>query len=355
MTAVHQIVGALHAGDAVGHEALTVQAALRGAGLASEIFAGRIDPALQDLAHPLRERPTSTGSAWIYHFAPGSAATDAALGCDGRLGLVYHNVTPAEFFAPWDPAAARLSAQAGPELGRLVPRAAIAVAHSEFSRGDLVRAGFARAETLPYPVPARRRGPASPVVARLWDDGRPTFLAVGRVVPNKRLEDVVAAFAAYQGRHARRSRLLLVGETESCSRYAEAVAAVAAALGADGVALTGRVCEAELAAAWAAADALLCLSAHEGYGVPLVEAMRAGVPVIARDAGAVRETLRGGGVLVAGAAANAIADLMAAVARGGALREAALASQRRALASIEAEDYEARLFAALTPLLSEAA
>lgn len=353
MTAVHQLLGALHAGDAVGHEALEIQAALRATGRESEIFAGHVDASLIGRAQRLSELPDS--AALLYHFAPGSPATRVALASRGPLGLVYHNVTPPEFFAAWAPDAARLSAAAGGELLRLAGRSAVALAHSEFSRGDLESAGFARSEVVPYPVPARPQATASPVLARLWGDGRPTFLAVGRVVPNKRLQDVVAAFAAYTGRHAPRSRLLLVGETESCPRYAEALASLAAELGTGDVILTGRVGEAELAAAYATADALLCLSAHEGYGVPLVEAMQAGLPVIARDAGAVGETLRGGGVLVADAGPATVADLMAALQRGGPLRDAVLAAQCRALAMIAAKDYAARLLEALSPLLAEAA
>lgn len=353
MTAVHQLLGALHAADAVGHEALAIQAALRAAGRESEIFAGRVDASRIGRARPLAELPEK--GAFLYHFAPGSPATAAALAAHGPLGLVYHNVTPAEFFAAWAPDAARLSALAGSELRRLAPRSSVALAHSEFSRGDLAGAGFTRCQVVPYPVPVRSRQAASPVLGRLWGDGRPTFLAVGRVVPNKRLEDTIGAFAAYQRRQVRKSRLLLVGETESCPRYAEALPGLAAELGAEDVILTGRVAEAELAAAYAVADALVCLSAHEGYGVPLVEAMQAGLPVIARDAGAVRETLRGGGVLVASRAPAVVADLMAAVQRGGPLREAVLASQQRALLTIEGEDFAARLLLALLPLLAEAA
>jgi len=352
--AVHQLLGALHAGDAVGHEALTIQAVLRRAGCDSEIFAGRIDTCLRQRARPLSERP-GRGAAFLYHFAPGSAATGAALGAGGALGVLYHNVTPARFFAGWAPEAARLSAGAPAELGGLAAHAVVSLAHSEFSRADLLQAGFARADVMPYPVPAPKPAAASRVLTRLWDDGRPTFLAVGRVVPNKRLEDAIAAFSAYQRRHTPRSRLLLVGETASCPRYAEALPALAQALGARDVVLTGHVSDAELASAYAVADALVCLSAHEGYGVPLVEAMQARVPVLARDAGAVRETLRGGGALVAEAAPADVADLMAALQRGGALREAALASQGRALAAIESEDYGARLLSALAPLLAAAA
>jgi glycosyltransferase involved in cell wall biosynthesis len=347
----HQLLGALHASDAVGHEALAIQAALQGAGLASEIYAGRIDGELRGRARPLEQRPQR--GAWVYHFAPGSPATRAALGAAGPLALLYHNVTPASFLARWQLEAARLSAEAAAELRQLAPRVALALAHSGFSRDDLVAAGFGRAELLPFPDSARRVA-ACPVLARLWADGRPTFLCVGRVAPNKRLEDVLRAFAVYQSRHGRRSRLVVVGEDASFPRYAAALRRLQGALRLDEVVWTGRIPEPELEAAYQAADALLLLSAHEGYAAPLVEAMLRGVPVIARDAGGVRETLRGGGALLAAADPEAVADLMAGVARGGPLREAVLQTQQRALASRRDEDFAASLLRALGPLLDEA-
>ncbi len=350
--AVHQILGALHAGDAVGHEASEIQAALRRSGRQSEIFAGHVDASLVGRATRLAEFPA--GAAALYHFAPGSAATAVALRASGPLGLVYHNVTPAEFFAPWAPEAARLSALAASELRQLVPKTSVALAHSEFSRADLAAAGFEQAEVVPFPLAAALPQSASPVLGRLWGDGRRTFLCVGRVVPNKRLEAAIAAFAVYRRRHTGHSRLLIVGETQSCPRYASALRRLVADLRLEGVVLTGSASEADLHAAYAAADALLFLSAHEGYGVPLVEAMRRGVPVIACDRGAVGETLHGGGVLLDETNAETVADLMAAVERGGPLRESVLASQARALRAIQGEDYAARLMAALVPLLSEA-
>jgi len=349
---VHQLLGALHAGDAVGHEALEIQRALRGAGLRSEIYAGRIDGDLQGRARPLAERPER--GALLYHFAPGSPATAAALATAGPLGLVYHNVTPAGYFAGWEPEAARLSARAPLELRQLGPRVLVALAHSAFSRADLDAAGFRRTEVVPFPV-LLPTTPPSRVLERLWCDGTPTFLCVGRVAPNKGLEDALCAFAAYRRRHVRRSRLLVVGETESCARYAAALRLLEARLRLEDVTWTGRVPEPELNAAYGAADALLFLSSHEGYGAPLVEAMLRGVPVIARDAGAVRETLQGGGALLSGRDPELVADLMAGVQRGGPLRVNVLAAQGRSVDSKRRQDFASCLLRALGPILDEAA
>ena len=166
--AVHQVLGALHPGDAVGNEALVIRRHLRAAGHSSDIFAGWTDPRLDDEARPLREFEAADGPATVclYHFSPGSPAGRAALAAAGRLVLVYHNVTPSRFFAGWSDGAARLAARAKGELGELAPRTALALAKSTFSLGDLEAAGFPRVGRLPYVHDAGRPGPASAVSRR---------------------------------------------------------------------------------------------------------------------------------------------------------------------------------------------
>ena len=66
----------------------------------------------------------------------------------------------------------------------------------------------------------------------------------------------------------------------------------------DSVAFLGSVSDAALDSEYASADAFVCMSRHEGFCVPIIEAMEAGLPVVARRAGAVSETLGQGGVLL---------------------------------------------------------
>src|SRR5262249_58628083 len=120
----------------------------------------------------------------------------------------------------------------------------------------------------------------------------------GRIIPNKRIDDLIRVFALYQRLYDRRSRLLLVGDTSGHEKYYDRLQELARARGAEEVVFTGQVDDDDLRAAYASADLFLCLSEHEGFCVPLLEAMAFEVPVIAYDAGAVRGTLRGGGVVL---------------------------------------------------------
>lgn len=351
----HQLVGALHHGDAVGREVLAIRDHLRAAGLESEVFAGSAEPRVAAECRPLAEHAAADGeeAACIYHFSPGSPAGESARRARGPLALVYHNVTPARFFAPWSREAAALAAGAAAELASLAPRTRLALAHSRFSLADLEAAGFARRAALPFLHDTRGTGASSPVVRRLYVDGRTNVLTVGRVAPNKRLEDVLAVFAAFQ-RVVPRSRLLIVGETR-LEAYTLALERLARERRLRDVVFAGHVEEDELRAFYEAADVYLSLSGHEGYGVPLVEAVLAGVPVVARAQGAVAETLAGAGVLVRDEPPAAVAELLAELAGGGPLREAVLAAQAALAARVRAVDPRAAVLEALAPVLEPGA
>lgn len=351
---MHQVVGALHPGDAVGNEALAIRGHLRAAGLGSEIFAGFVDPRLGAEARPLRDYAGDDGSRTVclYHFAPGSPAGRVALQARGPLVVVYHNVTPARFFAGWSDEAVRLAARAGQELRELAGRASLGFAKSAFSRRDLEAAGFAASSVLPFVHDPGRSVLPSPVFERLYRDGRAHVLAVGRLAPNKRVEDVLRAFAFLQRGPVPRSRLLLVGD-DGLHAYTIALRGLARALRLRDVAFCGRVEEDELRSAYGLADVLVSLSEHEGYGVPLVEAMLAGVPVVAYDAGAVAETMSGAGVLLGEKRPELVAGVIERLLGDVALRAAVLAGQERVAARVRATDFRALVLGALAPVLGE--
>lgn len=352
---IHQLLPALHPGDAVGNEALALRDRLRRAGFASEIFAAWADPRVLAEVRTLVEcrRLLTADSVLLYHFGCGSPAGDLALETPARLVLVYHNITPARFFDAFDPRLARQLRRGRQELASFASRAHLALAKSDFSRNELDEIGFARTAVSPYVLcPELYGGTPSPVVRRLFPSDRANILVVGRIVPNKLIEDVLRSFAVYQRALERRSRLLLVGDGAGAGAYQHALMRLANELGLRDVVFAGHVTQEELLAYYAVADVLVSLSEHEGYGVPLVEAMMLGVPVVAFDAGAVSETLGGGGILLKEKPPELVATVIDALRRDSALREAVLSRQRKAAQRILAEDAPARLLEALAPVLA---
>ena len=172
------------------------------------------------------------------------------------------------------------------------------------------------------------------------------------MITNKKIDDLIRAFACYQRLFNPDSRLLLVGDYRGQERYLTVLRRLVARLGVNEVVFTGHVEHDELLAYYGVADLFLCLSEHEGFCVPLVEAMHFGLPVLAYDAGAVRDTLRGGGMLLREKTPELVAGLIDRIARDAALRTAVLATQQQALAAVRATDFGALLSERLASVLA---
>lgn len=348
---VHQVVAALSPGDAVCNEALAFQRLLRARGYASEIYAGAIAPEMTGLGLPISEyskRNSTPGAACIFHFAIGSPVAERVLATSEPLILRYHNVTPYQFFLGFSGHLVGLTYHGARDLARFAPRTALGLAVSEFNRRDLEAASFKATEVLPLAMNMEAlEEPPDPVVISRFQDGRKNLIFVGRVAPNKKIEDLIRVFCAYQRYVEPESRLFVVGDGRGFEHYARRLYELVSHLRIDEVVFAGAVTQTELNAYYRLADVFLGLSEHEGYGAPLIEAMRFGLPVVAFDAGAVRETLQGGGILLTDKAPEVVAELLGKVVGDRAFRDAVLATQAVALARIGSVDIGARLDQAL--------
>lgn len=341
---VHQIVAALSPGDAVCNEALVFQRLLRARGYRSEIYAEVMAPEMAALGRPASEysaRPPSRDAVSIFHFAIGNPVVERVLAGTEPLILRYHNVTPYHFFEGFNGHLVGLCYHGARSLASFAPRTTLGLAVSEFNRLDLERAGFGNTAVLPLALSAKALDePPDRVVTSRFQDERKNILFVGRVAPNKKVEDLIRTFCAYQRYVEPMSRLFIVGESRGFENYKRRLDELVSHLRLDEVVFAGAVTQGELNAYYGLADAFLCLSEHEGYGAPLIEAMHFGLPVLAYDAGAVKETLRGGGVLLTEKEPHVLAELLGMVVGEGdaSLRTAILETQAQALASIREVD-----------------
>ncbi len=344
---VHQVVAALSPGDAVCNEALVFQRLLRARGYASEIYAGAIAPEMTGLGLPASDyskRGSAPGAACIFHFAIGSPVAERVLATSEPLILRYHNVTPYQFFLGFSGHLVGLTYHGARDLARFAPRTALGLAVSDFNRRDLEAASFKATEVLPLAMNMEALDePPDPVVMSRFQDGRKNLIFVGRVAPNKKIEDLIRVFCAYQRYVEPESRLFIVGDGRGFEHYTRRLHELVSHLRIDEVVFAGAVTQAELNAYYRLADVFLGLSEHEGYGAPLIEAMRFGLPVVAFDAGAVRETLQGGGILLTEKAPEVVAELLGKVMGDQAFRDAVLETQAEALARIRSVDIGERL------------
>ena len=332
---VHQWVPAAHAGDAIGDSARRTRKLLRSMGHESEIFALSIDDELRHEIRPFADPESKRGDVTIFHFAlpsPMSAAF-AALS-HGRV-LQYHNVTPAHFFAGYAPSLFRLASIAREELASLAPMTELALGDSAYNRQELDELGFRRTEVMPIAVNTERLTGAAqqPVLEEILDDGLVNFLFVGRIAPNKKLEDHIRLAEQYKRYIDAYYRFIFVGRYDVVPRYYAAIRAllVEYKMLPDRFIFTGPVPDVELAAYYRASSVYVSLSEHEGFCVPLVEAMAMDVPVLAYSAAAVPDTLGGAGLQFAPKDLEYAAELLAMLAFEPSPRDEIIAGQRRRL------------------------
>jgi glycosyltransferase involved in cell wall biosynthesis len=301
--AVHQLLVGASTGDAVTNAALGLRPLLRRIG-PSDIFANYIEPELAGDVLPLADlagRRAGPGDVLVYHASIGEPDVAALiLGRREPLVLVFHNVTPASYFATVDPYLAARLAAGRVELAALAGRVDLALAVSAFNAAELAGLGYAGVEVWPLPLdPAAWLSvePDGPTAERLASEpDRPLVLFVGQLLPHKRVDLLLSAFCVLQTYLVPEARLAVVGPARN-ARYGAAIEALAREQNLD-VTFTGRVTDAELAAWYRAAAAFATMSEHEGVGIPLLEAMAHGVPCVARSWAAIPETMGGAGLLL---------------------------------------------------------
>jgi glycosyltransferase involved in cell wall biosynthesis len=344
---VNQWVPAAHRGDAIGDSARRVRDLIRSAGHSSDIYALTIDDDLRDEVLSFSDASAGRGDVTIFHFALPSPMTEAFGRLQGARVLQYHNITPASFFAAYAPGLFRLAALGRRELQSLVGRVDLAIGDSEFNRQELEQLGFAPTGVFPIAVNTGRitGAPRRPALDRILGDGLINVLFVGRIVPNKRIEDHIRLAEVYKRYVDSYYRFIFVGRYDGVPSYYAQVRALIAEFRMlpDRFWFTGPVPDEDLGTFYRWADAYLSLSEHEGFCVPLVEAMAADVPVLAYAAGAVPETLGGAGLLFSPKDLEVAAEMLGMVVYDRALRERIVEGQRKRLQDFAPGRTEERL------------
>jgi len=303
LSAVHQLLPSFAGGDAIGNHVLHLRRVLREAGFESEIYVDETHPAVRHHTRHYRDLRVGPSDRLLYHLSTGSPMAAFLAEQEAPLAVYYHNITPASYFARWDPVAATSVGRAREELRKLASSTRLAMANSTYSAQELREEGygdvtvvpvlvdFDKYDTDPDPATATR-------LRRAAQSGGHRWLFVGRLAPNKCQHDVIGAFAAYRALYDPAARLSLVGGKTS-PLYRRALVQLADELGIGAaVELTDVVSFPALLAHYRAADVFVSMSEHEGFCVPLLEAMHFGVPVVARGTTAIPETVGDAGLLL---------------------------------------------------------
>jgi len=336
--AIHQIMPGFLYGDALGNQAARIRELLRGWGFDSQVYAQFRDRRLSDPGLDYRRYVDRPESIVIFHYSIASPVSEFVRSITySPVILYYHNVTPPEYLRKYNSETADLLARGREDLASFRD-SPFSLAASDYNCGEMLQIGFQNVAVLPYFVyfDELLRSADSPKgrdVLRRLDDGWTNLLFVGRIVPNKRQDDLVRVFNYYHKLVNPKSRLFLIGSDANAPGYRLELEIMAEALGLQHVHLTGPVGLREgLGGYFRAASLFLCMSEHEGFCVPLLEAMAFDKPVVALAAAGVPYALGDAGVLIKRKRYDVIGELIDLVMRDKGLRTRIVAGQRKRLA-----------------------
>lgn len=335
---VDQWVPALHKGDAIGDSTLLMRDALRSWGYVSDIYTYNQDPGVSAVAFD-QWREGGAEDIVIFHYPMGSPMNDAF----GKLGskrvLQYHNITPPRFFAAWDSEICKILNQGLEGLKALAPVSTLALGDSEFNRAELERRGFKKTGVLPIAIDFDRYlKPGNAALKKRLADSRTNILFVGRIAPNKRHDNLLRVLAYFKKNISTAVRLLAVGKLPRRetghgmpieAHYLDTLIRLYSDLGVEpaDVVFTDGVSHEDLLAYYEGAHVFVSMSEHEGFGVPLVEAMLKRVPIVALSGTAVSETLGSAGLQFDHPDIAEFAEAAALLSKPGSAREAVLRGQ----------------------------
>ena len=353
-----QMLPCLNYGDAIGNDVIAIHNALKDSGYESEIIAEVVDLRLgEELAKTIDQwKEPEKDDIIIYHLSVGWKYIHTILNAKCRKICIYHNITPAHFYKDYDTTAYNYCLTGIEEVKRISGAFDYCLADSDFNRQDLISYGFqCNIDVLPILIAFDdyKKEPGKGVIKKYKDTPGANILFVGRVVPNKKHEDLIRAFYLYKKYYDPDAKLFLVGRYIETDVYYRRLTAYIESLGVRDVIFPGHIKFNDILAYYTIADVFLCMSEHEGFCVPLVESMFFKVPIIAYDSTAIASTLGGSGILFREKNMVEAAGLIDRVVKDRKLRETIIEGQNRRLEDFDNTVVMNQFFAYLNAFLGK--
>lgn len=346
MKRIIQLLPNLAYGDAVGNDVLALNKLLNSLNIETKIYAIKIGNRIPvGIAESFYDMPVpEKDDIIVYHLSIGcKIIRDYLLHHDCRKVMIYHNITPAHFFLPYSDKFDKAIREGLEDLQLLKDTFEVCITVSEFNKQDLRARGYTcPIAVLPILVPFADydRNPDYATIFRYAYDGWKNILFVGRIAPNKCQEDVILAFAAYKKLYNANARLLIVGNPNNTEIYYNRLKRYVKELGVTDVIFTGFIPFEQILAYYHLADAFLCMSEHEGFCVPLLEAMKFDIPIVAYSSTAIPYTMGNAGIVFPEKDPNMIAAILDEVIGNKELRERLITGQRQRLEYFRYENVE---------------
>ena len=331
---VIQVLDALDFGDGVSNDVIHLQELLAEIGIESRVYSKWWNERVADYTSDIEQYQPRRDDLVLYHFSGKSYILDQVIGYKCLRIVRYHNVTPPEFFLPDNLSAYAACKEGIQQIQKNIREFDGFLADSPFNAKDLICYGAdsQTVDVLPIIFDFQRLKEVcinEALLQKLKRQG-PYILFVGRVAPNKKQEDILEAFENYYRYYDQRARLYLVGNMEQSSSYTQDLFRRLNHMAAkEQVIFTGKVSEEDLYTYYRGASAFLCMSEHEGFCIPILEAQFFGVPIIAYDSCAVPDTMGKSGILLYQKDSAVTAYLIDAVMTDRELKNSVLECQRK--------------------------
>jgi glycosyltransferase involved in cell wall biosynthesis len=356
MPAVHQFTAGFAYSDAISNEAVEFRDIFRGQGYNSNIFSESRN-VLKSLRKEVRDASECAASVSpddlvLLHLSIGSTVNETFRHLPCRKAILYHNITPDHYFSFISTQTAAHLKNGRNQAANLAGVADINMADSHFNAKELAEMGYKDVKVLPIVMNVDTiTRDIDDRTANRYNDGHHNILFVGRCTPNKKIEDLIRVFAFYQKTIEPRSRLIHVGSAAGTERYQALLSSMVKDLNLRQVVFAGSVPQPVLNACYQQAHAFLCMSEHEGFCIPLMEAMMHKLPVVAHASAAIPETLDGCGILLDERQFDVAAEVLHRVITDDALRMAVIADQNKRLDRYKQRNLETELLDHLRPVL----
>ncbi len=332
---IDQLIPAFHKGDAIGDTGLHMKQFLRSKGFSSQIYCLNCDEDLENDSEFFKNfKKPERSDITILHYALPSPLTKEFMELSNKKVMIYHNITPPEFFIDYSEEMTRISMLGRKELQSLVSHVDLAFADSEYNRSELEEMGYEQTEVFSLFVDFDKYEKSeSKFIYNLFNDDRINIVFVGRIVPNKKIDDLIKVVFYYKKFISPLVRLIVIGKTSSLPKYYQSLIRLADEfyLKPEEICFTGHIPDEEMFAIYKASDLFLSMSEHEGFGLPFIESMVFDVPILAYNCTAVPYTLDGAGILINKKKIDYISELVDIVARNNQIRNEIIKRQKQSL------------------------
>ena len=332
-------------GDAITNQMLSIQKLLQKEGYTSEVYTENVAKGLEKNVKNIKTYKGNKENILFVHHSMGFDIFDYIVQLPDKKALIYHNITPERFF---DDEHTKMYIRKGLKQAKVYKDYLdYFIAASNYNRKELISMGHKNIDVMPVQISVDRFNNIKSNKNILKNNKTINILFVGRLVRNKCQHEVIKSFAAYYKNFNQNSRLFLVGD-DSITKYIKEINELTRNIGIHkNVFITGKVSEEELKAYYEIADVFLCMSEHEGFGVPLLESMKMGVPVIAYKSSAIAETMNGAGILVTEKNSDIIGSLINEIITDKYLNNTVIKKQYERIERLNNSDTKKILFKAI--------